>query len=632
MNMGPVIRGGWHRMQREGDGEGPPPLKITDKRMLAWFYTHLGPHWFKILMGILAMTGSTWAGLYQPKLLKDIIDKVISHGQRELLGPLAVALMFWTLTGGVLGAARMTIMHLLGQRFIYTLRMDCYRHLMTLDLDYFENQRTGDIMSRISNDVGMVEDMVVHGTDNLVSNSLRVVGVIAFMFYLNWRMAIVALIPLPIFLISLFLFGRLIRPVFRQIREELGEINVKLQERVSGIQVIKAFAREDAEIEYFDKTAREYWKVNAKSIWMWSTFFPAVGLITSAGSVVMVWYGARLALSGTGVGSAGDVVAFMLYLQQFYQPIGTLVQTYNTMNRALASMARIFELLDEKPQVVEKPDAIVLQDVKGQVDIEHVSFKYRTGETVLRDVSVSAAPGETVAIVGRSGAGKTTLVNLIPRFYDPYEGRVLVDGIDVRDVTKQSLRRHIGMVLQETFLFNATVRENILYARPDATEEELIAAAKAAYAHDFILELEKGYDTLVGERGVRLSGGQKQRLSIARALLANPRILILDEATSLVDTEAEQIIQKALANLMKGRTTFVIAHRLSTIRNANKIVVIDEGQVVEQDRHEALMARQGLYAEMYNRQFQFEEDWGIGSGIGEGTGGGSMGMPGPARS
>lgn len=626
------MRGGWHRMQREGDPDGPAPLKITDKRMLAWFYQNLGPHWLKILLGIVTMTGSTWAGLYQPKLLKDIIDKVLTHGQRELLGPLAVALMFWTIVGGVLGAGRMTIMHLLGQRFMYTLRMQCYRHLMTLDMAYFENQRTGDIMSRISNDVGMVEDMVVHGTDNLVSNTLRVVGVVAFMFYMNWRMAIVALIPLPIFLISLFLFGRLIRPVFRQIREELGDINVKLQERVSGVQVIKAFAREESEIEYFDESAREYWKVNAKSIWMWSTFFPAVGLITSAGSVVMVWYGARLALSGQGVGSAGDVVAFMLYLQQFYQPIGTLVQTYNTMNRALASMARIFELLDEKPQVEEKPDAIELKDIEGRVDLEGVSFKYTTGETVLHDVSVSAAPGETVAIVGRSGAGKTTLVNLIPRLYDPFEGRVMVDGIDVRDVTKDSLRKQIAMVLQETFLFNASVRENILYARPDATEEELVTAAKAAYAHDFILELEKGYDTLVGERGVRLSGGQKQRLSIARALLADPRILILDEATSLVDTEAEQIIQKALANLMRGRTTFVIAHRLSTIRNANKIVVIDEGQVVEQDRHEVLMAQQGLYAEMYNRQFQFEEDWGIGSGIGDAAGGGGMGMPGPARS
>lgn len=629
MNMGQPMRGG-HRHGRGDDsgreGEGPPPLSITDKRMLGWFYTNLGPHWHKILLGVLTMTGSTWAGLYQPKLLRDIFDKVIGHGQTNLLYPLAAALMMWTILGGVLGAARMTVMHLLGQRFMYTLRMQCYRHMMGLDIAYFENQRTGDIMSRISNDVGTVEDMVVHGTDNLISNTLRIVGVVAFMFWMNWRMALVALVPLPVFLISMIVFGRVIRPVFRRIREELGDINVKLQERISGIQVIKAFAREDAETEFFDVSAKEYWKVNARSIWMWSTFFPAVGLITSAGSVVMTWYGARLATGGNGMATAGDVVAFLLYLQQFYQPIGTLVQTYNTMNRALASMARIFELLDEKPEVAEKEDAVELEQVEGRVDIDHVSFRYTTGEVVLHDVSVSAAPGETVAIVGRSGAGKTTLVNLIPRFYDPFEGRVLVDGHDVREVTKQSLRHNLAMVLQETFLFNATIRENILYARPDATEEELVEAAKAAYAHDFIVELEKGYDTVCGERGVRLSGGQKQRLSIARALLANPRILILDEATSLVDTEAEQIIQKALANLMQGRTTFVIAHRLSTIRKADKIVVIDDGQVVEQDRHEVLIEKQGLYAEMYNRQFQFEEEWGIPSGV---ANGGGIGMGGP---
>ncbi len=596
------------------------PLKITDRRMLGWFYTNLGPHAHKIVLGVLAMVAGTSAGLYVPVIIKRIFDEVIEHKNTAPLYDLTVKLLLFTLLSQALSSVRMNVMHLLGQRFVYTLRMQCYRHLMRLGLGYFERERTGDIMSRISNDVGAVEDMVVHGTDNIVSSTIQIAGTIAFMFYLNSRMALVALAPLPVFVISMLVFARFIRPVFRKIREELGDINVKLQERISGIRVIKAFARERDEVDYFDTTSIEYWRANAKSVWMWSTFFPLVGMVTSSGMVVVIWYGARLATQGPAFGSAGTVVAFLAYLQQFYQPIGSLVQVYNNLNRALASMARIFELLDEAPEVPEKEAALELGRVAGAVAFEHVSFRYATGEVVLTDVSVSAAPGETVAIVGRSGAGKTSLVNLIPRFYDPYAGSVLIDGHDVRDVTLRSLRSNIGIVLQETFLFNGTVKDNILYGRPEATDDDIVAAAKAAYAHEFVEHLEHGYDTIIGERGVKLSGGQKQRLAIARALLADPRILILDEATSLVDTEAEQIIQQALNNLKEGRTTFAIAHRLSTIRNADKIVVIDEGEVVEQDRHEALMAKNGLYAEMYQRQYQMEENWGVGGGLGGGIG------------
>ena len=601
------------------DDSDTQPLKITDRRMLGWFFQHLiSQHWYKLVFGVLCMVLSAGAGLYVPMILKDVFDKVITGGRTDLLLGLVINLLIVQSAGQILGAARMNVMHLLGQRFVFTVRTDCFRHLMSLGMSYFERERTGDIMSRISNDVGAVEDMVVHGTDEVLSNVLLVFGTVGCMFWLSWKLAVVSLAPLPIFLISLVIFARFIRPVFRRIRERLGDINVKLQERISGVQVIKAFAREKAEVDFFAESSREYWAESAKSIWMWSTFFPFVGLITSAGMVMMIWYGASLAATGSEFSSAGTVVAFLAYLQRFYQPIGALARVYNTFNRALASLARIFELLDARPDVADKEDAIELDELEGRVDIEHVSFKYATGETVLSDVSVSARPGETVAIVGRSGAGKTSLVNLIPRFYDPFEGRILVDGRDVRDVTGESLRNNIGIVLQETFLFNATVKENILYARPDATEEEMLEAAKAAYADEFIENLEDKYETVVGERGVKLSGGQKQRLAIARALLADPRILILDEATSLVDTEAEQIIQKALNNLRKGRTTFAIAHRLSTIRSADKIVVIDDGEVVEQDRHEALMAKNGLYAEMYNRQFQIEEDWGISPGLGGG--------------
>lgn len=583
------------------------PIKITNRRMLAWFYRNLAPHWHKIVVAIIAMVLSTGAALYGPLIIKDIIDKVVIPKNLTPLMGLSVMYLIVLIVAQVFSAVRTVVMHLLGQRFVYTVRMQCYQHLMTLGLDYFERERSGDIMSRISNDVSAVESMVVHGTDNIISNGFHVVAAVGVLFVIDWRAALIALAPVPIFVSCLWVFAHYVRPVFKEIRKELGEINVKLQERISGIRVIKAFARENPEIEYFDKSNRAYWKASAKSTWMWGTFFPALSLVTSAGLAVLVWYcGWKAAL---GAMTVGMLYVYHRYMQRFYRPIGSLAHMQNMLNQALASVARIFELLDEKPGVEDEKDAVELGRVNGQVDIKGVSFKYETGEMILQDVSVSAAPGEVVAIVGRSGAGKTSLVNLIPRFYDPCKGRVMIDGHDLRKVTQESLRRNIGMVLQETFLFNATVKENIRYARPDASEQEIIEAAKGAHAHEFVSQLQDGYDTVIGERGVRLSGGEKQRIAIARAFLVDPRILILDEATSMVDTEAEQIIQEALANLMKSRTVFIIAHRLSTVRSADKIVVIDQGQVIEQDRHDKLMAKNGLYKEMIMRQFQLDEEW-----------------------
>jgi ABC-type multidrug transport system fused ATPase/permease subunit len=476
-------------------------------------------------------------------------------------------------------------------------------------LNYFQRERSGDIMSRVSNDVGAVEHMVVHGTDDIISNVMHVVGATAFLFWMDWQMALVALAPLPIYVVALYFFAKRVRPVFTRIRKELGDINAKLQERLGGIQVVKAFAREDPEIEYFDESNRAYWRMSAKSIWMWSTFFPALSMITSLGLVALIWFGAGRAATSAETMSTGTVVAFLMYMQRFYQPISSLAQVQNTINRSLASITRIFELLDEKPAVKDKPGAIELGRVEGRVEVENLSFRYDTGGPVLNDVNVVAQPGQRVAIVGRSGAGKSTLISLVARFYDPVAGRILVDGHDLRDVTQQSLRRNIGMVLQETFLFNASARENILYARPEASMEEVLAAAKGAYAHDFIMKLPEQYESVIGERGVRLSGGEKQRIAIARAFLADPRILVLDEATSMVDTEAEQVIQRALNDLMRGRTTFIIAHRLSTVRQADKILVIEAGRVVEQGAHDELMARNSLYKEMVTRQFYLNEEW-----------------------
>ncbi|MFW6155990.1 MAG: ABC transporter ATP-binding protein, partial [Armatimonadota bacterium] len=499
------------------------------------------------------------------------------------------------------------VMHRLGQRFVLDVRLNAYKHLLRQSLSFFEARRPGDIMSRVSNDVNTVEDMVVHGVDTIISDSLTVIGTVAFIVWMNWKLALIGMAPLPIFLVGVIVFARIIRPLYERIREELGDINSRLQESLEGMQVVKAFNREDHEYERFEMDSTEYYQASVRGIWLWSTFFPAMGFMTTLGLIGVIYFGARMTV--TGDASPGTIVAFLAYMQHFYNPIRSLVRVHNVFNRALASLARIFDLLDEEPDVEEKPDAEELPRLGGQVSVEDVTFRYATGEVVLEEVSVDAEPGETVAIVGRSGAGKTSLVNLIPRFYDTAEGRVLVDGHDVRDVTLDSLRSQIGIVLQDTFLFNDTVRNNIRYGRLDATDEEIEDAARRAYATEFIEDLPKGFDTVIGERGVKLSGGQKQRIAIARALLADPRILILDEATSLVDTEAEQLIQRALDGLRHDRTTFVIAHRLSTVRDADKIVVIEGGQIVEEDSHEELMARNGVYADMYNRQFRMQDVW-----------------------
>lgn len=593
-------------------GHGDPAsdarrLKITDRRMLKWFLIKLGPHWYKILAGLALMVLSTAASLWTPLIIRSIADDVIVARDAVPLPRLCLLLALAMVGSQVLSTLRTLVMHFLGQRFVYEVRMDCYRHMMKLGLDFFERQSSGDVMSRISNDVGAVEDMVVHGTDSIVTNVFHIVGAIAVLFAMNWQMGLIALAPLPLFVAGIWIFSRYIRPIFYTIRKELGEINSKLQERISGIRVVKSFAREKPEIATFETSSRAYWKANNKSTVMFSTVFPLLHLITTIGLIYLIY---KCGVEGVkGAMTVGTFYLFHRYMQQFYRPIGSLAHVQNMFNRALASMARIFDLFDETPSVADSPDATELVHVEGKVELQNVSFKYNTGGTVLKNVTVTAMPGQTVAIVGRSGAGKTSLVNLIPRFYDPFEGRVCIDGFDLRTVTQESLRKNIAMVLQETFLFNTTVKENIHYANPDASDTEIEAAARSAHAHDFIAKLPEGYDTVIGERGVRLSGGEKQRISIARAFLANPRVLILDEATSMIDTEAEQVIQSALDTLMEGRTVFIIAHRLSTVRNADLIVVIDGGEIIEHANHNDLMKRNGLYKEMVSRQLQRDDEW-----------------------
>ncbi|MEN6547807.1 MAG: ABC transporter ATP-binding protein [Armatimonadia bacterium] len=592
------------------DEQEAPRLRLTDKRMLSWFGSKIGSRWPVVVIALVAMIISAFADQAQPMLIRRLIDQGFLKHSVPVINQVVLLMLGAFAAGAVFSLIRTRLMHILGQRLVYETRIETYSHLQKLSLSYFHRNRTGDIMSRLSNDVGSVEDMVVHGTDEVISDGLRVAIAVGALFWMSWKLALLALLPVPFFLTLMIIFARFVRPLYRKIRDELGEINAQLEERVAGILVIKAFGRERYEYDNFESASRKYYDANVRAIRLWSTFFPVIAFLTSLGMLLVLWRGGLMMTKGEAV-SIGTMMAFVGYLQQFYWRIGGLVRVVDLYNRALAALARIFQITDEVPEVQDKPEAKALDQVEGCVDLDHVTFRYETGDIVLKDVTVHADPGETVALVGRSGAGKTSLINLIPRFYDPLEGRVLVDGTDVREVTQESLRQHMAMVLQETFLFNGTVKENVRYGRLDASDEEIEEACRAAYADEFVQDLPDKYDTEIGERGVKLSGGQKQRLAIARALLANPRVLILDEATSLVDTEAEQIIQKALDNLMLNRTTFVIAHRLSTVRKASKIVVIDGGAVVEQADHETLMKKQGLYAEMYERQFRIAEDWGI---------------------
>jgi ABC-type multidrug transport system fused ATPase/permease subunit len=479
-----------------------------------------------------------------------------------------------------------------------------YNHLQKLSLTFYESRQTGEVMSRVTGDVNAVEDLVSNVSDRLLTDILSIVITLAILFSLSWQLALVSLVPVPALVLFVMWFSRAVRPIYRQIRDLMGGLTARLQDNVAGIRVIKAFNTEPEESSRFERENRRYFETQVKGIRLWTTAFPLMRFVPSTGLTAVTAVGAYMLLQKEPLITLGDFFAFTAYVRQLYDPIEGLFRTYDAVLRSVASGERVVEVLEEAPEIADGPDAVELPPARGHVRFQGVSFRYKTGKQVLQNVELEAKPGEVVALVGRSGAGKTSLVNLIPRFYDPAEGKVTIDGCDVKHVTQRSLRSQIAIVLQDAFLFSGTIKENIRYGKPAASDEEVFAAAKAAYAEEFIRTLPSGYDTEIGERGFKLSGGQKQRISIARALLADRRILILDEATSMMDSEAEYMIQKALARLMEGRTCFVIAHRLSTVRNATKIAVIENGQIAEVGDHTTLLRNNGAYATMYNAQFR----------------------------
>lgn len=542
------------------------------------------------------------ANLYVPWIVRDVIDKVFQNKDSDLLNLISLGIVVIFFARGIFYYGQSYLMNYVGESIVIDVRGIVYRKLMTLSTHFFDTNKLGTIMSYVTNDVAALQGAMVANSIEIITETSVLIGSVGAMVYLDWKLTLFTFCTFPVVLFFMDFFGKKIRKSGHRIQQATADITSILQETLATTRVVKSFVREPYEIARFDQQNKANFYANMKSAKLMGTLSPVIEFIAALGVTAIIWFGGRSVIGGDI--TAGSLVAFLVYAINISNPIKRIARVLGSIQKALAAAERVFYIMDLTDTIPQKPDAITLPSVEGNVEFRHVSFAYNKGETILHDVSFSAKPGQAIALVGPSGAGKSTVASLLPRFYDVTEGAIFVDGHDVRDVTLASLREQVGIVPQETNLFNDTVYNNILYGRLDATRDEVIAAAKAANADEFIQQLPKGYDTQLGDRGVNISGGQRQRISIARAILKNPRILILDEATSALDTESERIVQEALDRLMVGRTSFVIAHRLSTIQNAAKIIVLDKGSIVEEGTHQQLMAKHGLYAHLHDIQFK----------------------------
>ena len=555
------------------------------------------PYRRRVIGGIAALLVATAAALAPPYLAKLAIDEGIDEGNLQRLAVIVAAFLVVGIIGWAAGLGQTYLTSWVGERVLADLRLRLFRHLSRLSLGYFERNRTGAIISRLTNDVEALDQLVTDGVTSLVQNSLVLLGSAIILFLLDWRLALATLAVFPLMAVATAIFRRRSSRAYRRVREHLGSVTATLQEDISGMRVIQAFAREHRSGLRFREVNQRYRDANHETVVLNGLYFPFVDFLSSVAIAVVLGFGGYLFFGGSV--TIGTLFAFVGYLANFFDPVQVLSQLYNTFLAAVAALDKIIDVLEEEPEIEDAPGARSLPPVDGEVRFDEVRFGYGDGPEVLHGLDLVVPAGTTVALVGHTGAGKSTIAKLLARFYDPRSGRITIDGHDLREVTQQSLRTQLGIVPQEGFLFAGTIRENIAFARPRATQDEIEAAARAVGADDFVQQLPNGYETQVGERGSRLSLGQRQLVAFARALLADPRILILDEATSSVDIATERRIEGALGRLLAGRTSFVIAHRLSTIRQADRIVVLEDGVVVEQGTHEQLLARDGHYLALY---------------------------------
>lgn len=562
--------------------------------------SYLKPYKLQVLSAAGLILFVSAMDLVPPFLTKVLVDNVLPAKDLSLFYWLVSAMIGSRIlmTGATMIRARLTAG--IGHSAIFDLRSDLYSHLQALSMNYFDKRQVGSILSRITQDTGALLDMLVDAVPSLLGNTMLILGVTIALFTIRWEVALLVLVPAPFVALLMRAFRRKIFRAYRHFWHRWSRLAGALTGTLSGMRVVKAFAGEDLERKRFDRRVGELRDTGVRAERMWATLAPMIQFMISTGTF-LVWFFAGPQIMG-GKMTVGELFAFLGYLALFYAPLQQLTRWLDWTSRSLSAAERVFEILDTQPDIADGPEAVVMPDIQGHVQFENVNFGYDRLRVVLKNINLDVRAGEMIGLVGHSGAGKTTFINLLARFYDPLEGRILIDGVDARHVRLEDFRRSIAIVLQDAFLFPTTIRENIAYGRSGVTDEEIMNAAKAANAHDFIMKFPDGYDSYVGERGQRLSGGERQRISIARAILHNPRILILDEATSSVDSETEAAIQEALDRLIQGRTTFVIAHRLSTLRHSDRIIVLDDGAIVQVGTHDALMEEDGVYKRLVEKQ------------------------------